>query len=330
MTFEQRVTAIQGLGFSARQARFLVIVLMHAGVCIVRQYCEFSGIARGQVTADFFGRLVSARYATPYADAHRTYRVYHLQHRALYAAIGEPHSRFRKPTPLAAAIERLMLLDGVLSRPDVLWFASERDKLAHFTKLLGTSFGRDDLPRFVFGRAPEATVRFFPDKLPIGLESDGSTHVFVYLVTRPEPMDFRAFLQRHAELARALTRWRIWILVPRHLAAAEAAYGQAAWEELASPLRPAIADELQWFFTRVAQPPTSKEQEWRRWVQARRAFGAPRYRALYRTWLKVGRSCVDATISHTLADALERGAGRVEPYVLSRTYLHLWPVVGTA
>jgi len=42
-------------GFTERQARFLVIVLLHAGVCLGRQYCRFAGIARGQVMHDFFG-----------------------------------------------------------------------------------------------------------------------------------------------------------------------------------------------------------------------------------------------------------------------------------
>ena len=34
-----------------------------------------------------------------------------------------------------------MLLDAVLARPDVPWLATERDKLAHFTVLLGHRFG---------------------------------------------------------------------------------------------------------------------------------------------------------------------------------------------
>ena len=36
-------------------------------------------------------------------------------HKPLYAAIGEPDNRHRKPTPLPRAIERLMVLDAVLA-----------------------------------------------------------------------------------------------------------------------------------------------------------------------------------------------------------------------
>src|SRR5207237_3349979 len=52
MTFAERVQAVKDVGFLERQARFLVTVLLHAGVCLTRQYCTFAGIARGQVVHD--------------------------------------------------------------------------------------------------------------------------------------------------------------------------------------------------------------------------------------------------------------------------------------
>lgn len=330
MTFDERVTAIATHGFTERQSRFLVTVLLHAGVCVVRQYCAFSHIARGQVTHEFFGMLVSRKYATVYDDAHRHAHVFHIQHRALYAAVGEPDSRFRKPTPVAVAVERLMILDAVLAAPHVSWLASERDKLAHFTTLLGTGFRREDLPQLAFGRPGATTVRYFPDKLPVGIEPDGYTHVFAYLVTRTTPVDFRAFLHRHAELLRALRRWRLWLLVPRHLVKATASFHAAVYEELAAPLRPAVADDVLWYFRRRTSPPATADPDRSRFEEARQSFGAPRYRALYRTWQKSGRACVDATVSRTLADALERGTGVVDTHVLAHPYLHLSPLVGTA
>ena len=44
-------------GFTERQARFLVHVLVHAGVFIERQYCSFARIAHGQNTHDFLAKL---------------------------------------------------------------------------------------------------------------------------------------------------------------------------------------------------------------------------------------------------------------------------------
>lgn len=80
---------------------------------------------RRQKTQDFFGSLVARKYATVSLDAHRKVRLFHVQHRGLYEAIGEPHNRNRKPTPLGAAIERLMLLDAVLTAVPHLWWTRQ-------------------------------------------------------------------------------------------------------------------------------------------------------------------------------------------------------------
>jgi hypothetical protein len=53
-------------------------------------------------------------------------------------------------------------------------------------------------------------------------------------VTRDLPIDFRAFLERHAELFRALPAWTLRLLVPRHLAEAIPAYAEAFREQFAT------------------------------------------------------------------------------------------------
>ena len=334
MTFEARVSAVVAEQFTERQARFLVTVMLHSGVCMIRQYCTFANIVYGQTARDFFARLVARSLATVYHCAHRRARMFHIHHRRLYTAIGEPHNRFRKPTPIGRAIERLMLLDAVLASQHLGWLATERDKLAHFTILLGTQLRREDLPRLTFGDDGKTTVRYFPDKLPIGLDPDGRTHVFVYLVTRTAPVDFRAFLHRHAELLRALPRWTVRLLIPPHFAKAAEAYVSACRQELASPLRPATVEDLRWFFeqqrTWSDAAADVRGRDAVRYQQVRRAFGAPRFRALYRTWLREGPRVLDAAVSPVLADAINRGTGRVECLALPRAYLHLSPLVGTA
>jgi hypothetical protein len=37
MTFDERVKAVSEFGFTMRQARFLVTVMLHGGVCVPRQ-----------------------------------------------------------------------------------------------------------------------------------------------------------------------------------------------------------------------------------------------------------------------------------------------------
>ena len=248
MTFDERVKAVKGNVFTDRQARFLVTVMLHSGVCMHRHYCAFARIAHGQKTKDFFSLLVQRKLATAYPCAHKRARIFHVHHRALYEAIGEPNNRFRKPAPIGHAVERLMLLDAVLASPEVSWLATERDKLAHFTVLLRTRLQRDELPHLTFGEGKNATVRYFPDKLPIGVAADGREHVFTYLVTLAAPVDFRAFLHRHAELLQALPAWRVRLLIPTHFREASDAYVAAWRQEFASPLRLSTADELRCFF----------------------------------------------------------------------------------
>lgn len=333
MTALQRAEAIVGHGFTDRQARFLVTVMLHGGVCMERQYCAFAGIRHGQKSEDLFARLVERKHASVHRIAHGRARLFHVRHRALYEAIGEPHSRNRKPAALARAIERLMLLDAVLGSPDITWLATERDKLAHFAQVVHERLGREDLPRLVFTNGTDATTRYFPDKMPIGVEEHGG-YVFAYLVTRAAPVDFRQFLHRHAELLRALPRWTVRLLVPGHLLQSVAAY-EAAWrDELASPLRPALVEELRWYFEQrrsLERAPTQlADADDLRLRRARDAFAAPRYRALYRTWIESGPAALDALRSPVLCDAIARGNGQLDCQVLARQYLHLSPLVTTA
>ena len=63
MTADERVQAVVKFGFTERQARFLVAVMLHSGVCLLRQYTAFAGIVHGQKTRKFFAKLV--RHGTP-------------------------------------------------------------------------------------------------------------------------------------------------------------------------------------------------------------------------------------------------------------------------
>jgi hypothetical protein len=246
MTFEERRQAVETMAFTERQAGFLVTVMLHAGVCLGRQYCTFARIAYGQKMHDFFQTLLARGYATMHPCRHNRAQLYHIHSKPLYRAIGEPNNRHRRPTTLARAVERLMVLDAVLAEPERTWLTTERDKLAYFTLTYRTP--RPDLPTLTFRADDEETTRYFPDKLPIGLDPDGRTHVFLYLITRQAPIDFRAFLERHAELLRRLPAWTVRLLNPRHLNHATAAHRAAFREQLAMPLHPRVADELRWYF----------------------------------------------------------------------------------
>jgi len=328
----ERLDAIAAFGFTERQARFLLNVLFHSGVFLERQYCSFAGIVHGQKSTDFIKTLVERRFATPITTGklHRG-RMFHVHYKPLWTAIGEPDNRFRKPTAQGRMIERVMLLDAVLDAPDFTWLGPSTDKRRYFMRHLGDRLEMQDYPHLRFGDGPTRSVRDFPDKLPIGVPPSIEPHVFVYLVTRPSPMDFRLFLLRHTALLRVMFRWNVRLLFPRKLWKARQAYQHAAREHLATRLHPSLVKTLEWCFTerkRLAEPGAGPASEGYSKVSG--AFRTPHYRALYRQWLEEPANTLWIAGSPVVADAIDRGEGKVECIELSRQYLHLSPLVDVA
>ena len=196
MNFEHAVQTIAKRGFTDRQARFLVLVARHSGVCVMRQYSSFAGIVFGQKTRKFFANLVRLGFVSTYDCAHNRGRVYHVRHRAIYEAIGEPDSRLRRPPGVPRALERLMLLDAILENPESIWMSSSTEKLGY---LASRGISADDAPHLSIRQGDQRRVRYFPDRLPIGVHPSGHV-VVVYLHADPMHDEFRDFLQRHAPL----------------------------------------------------------------------------------------------------------------------------------
>jgi hypothetical protein len=307
--------------------------MLHSGVFVERQYCAFAGIVHGQKTHDFLTRLVERKMATPITvgTLHRG-RLFHVQYKPLYAAIGETDNRHRKPMATARMIERLMILDAVLDDRTHTWLGTEADKRMYFMRRLRDAVPLDEFPRLTFGRAPTRTVRHFPDKLPIGVQpNEHDEHVFLYLVTRPDPMDFCVFLVRHGELLRRLYRWTIRVLFPEPFARAIPRFGHAAREQLAVPINLAARPDLEWYF-RERQGPSHQRTpaDDRRFRTVMSWARAPRIRALYQAWLQQGDWVIAGALSGILRDKIERREGRFEFVSLSRQYLHLSSLVGIA
>jgi hypothetical protein len=329
---EERTEAVSAFGFTPRQARFLVEVMIHSGVFVERQYCAFAGITHGQKSTDFLRRLVERGYVRPIPTGalHRG-RLFHVHHKPLYAAIGQADNRHRKPMAMGRMVERLMILDAVLGDRALTWLGTEFDKRSYFVRRLLDRVQLKEYPRLTFGAGATARHRYFPDKLPIGIERSGTDHVFLYLVTSPTPMDFRLFLLRHSELLRPLYRWTVRVLVPEPFAHAIRVFGHAARESLATPLRLAMREGLQWYFRerqrRREQPSQPADERFR---SACAAYRAPVFQALCRMWQQDGDMAIFSAESPVLRDALERGAGRVEFVKLTRQYLHLSSLVGVA
>ena len=329
MNFHERVQAVAKQGFTERQARFLTTVMLHAGVCVPRQYARFCGIVHGEKTRKFFAKLVRLRYASMYDCRHNRARVYHLNQRALYATIGETESRLRRPVTLNHAIQRLMVLDAIVEDPELVWLGTAEEKALHLTTLLRME--PEDLPHITVGEGDARAVRNFPDRLPIGIHPAGRG-VLVYVITDPWLDEFRVFLIRHAALLHTLPAWTLRIVVPSQFPDVGQRAKQAVWNQLMSPMKAETLDEVRWYFqqTRAHPAPTRCADLDERFYKAREAFSTPRVKALYRVWKEDGDAVFSFCTSHALDDAVSAGAGSVETLELGHRYGHLCPLVAVA
>jgi hypothetical protein len=299
--------AIAERGFTDRQARFLGLVMRHSGVCVPRQYAQVAGIAQGAKCNAFFERLVRRGHARAIECVHNRARLYLVHSKLLYHAIGEPSSRYRRPVSPRLALERLMLLDAVLSTPAEEWRTTPAEKAAALP-----------LP-------PEMKL---PDGPPIGVQADGRI-VILYLAPEPWPDAFRSFLRTHAALLERVPSWTLRIVLPRRLGDAHEGYQRVVHEELESPLSGATLTQLVGYF--------EARKNCRRTAFDARAdttlneglktFGARRFDDLYRRWIERGDEALTSLSSAAIAEALASGAGRVESFVLPHSYRHLSPLV---
>ncbi len=329
MTFDERVVVVAKKGFTERQARFLTTVMLHAGVCVPRQYARFCGIVHGAKTRKFFAKLVRLEYASMYDCRHNRARIYHVNQRALYAAIGEADSKLRRPLTLNHAIQRLMVLDAIVEDPDLVWLGTNEEKAAHLTAL--TRIAATDLPHVTVGQGEARTTRYFPERLPIGIHLAGRG-VVVYIVTDPWLDDFRVFLVRHARILQALRAWTLRIVVPPQFPDIGQRAKQAVWNQLMTPVKTEMLDELRWYFeeARAHPAPSRCPDLGERFYRARDTFSTPRFKALYRVWKQDGEVAFASCGSHALDEAATAGAGRVEALELGHRYGHLSPLVAVA
>jgi hypothetical protein len=216
MNFDHVVGTIVSKGFTEQQARFLVLVARHSGVCVMRQYSAFAGVVFGHTTRKFFTKLERLGWVSTYDCARKRARIYHVRHRELYEAIGDAESRLRRPPTVPRALERIMLLDVILNEPDLVWLATSEEKMTHVPAF--TAITKDSLPQMTTPQGSYEPVRYFPDQVPIGIHPDGRW-IVVCLLTQDARRELRTFLERHLMFLAALPTWTLRVVIPAHMAA---------------------------------------------------------------------------------------------------------------
>ena len=300
--------------------------MVFGGLCVPRQYATFAGTAYGHTVSRFFDRLVRRGYATVSDCLHNRAELYHVRHGALDRAIDQPHSRYRQPVPARQVVDRLMRLDTIVLQPELIWLATDEEKVALFS-LMAPSLPRERLPHVIVGQGTGGRLRLFPEDQPIGVTTTGRV-VFTYLVTAYETKALRAFVQHHADLLKALPGWTVRLVVPQQLADAAARFEGAVRDEL-TPLRATLVAELKWYFAKRRGTPDPRvlSLEDPEFWEHQAAFSSPRFQQLYRRWLTDGDTVFEALASPAITEALERGTGKIESRILLLSYRHLAPLV---
>jgi hypothetical protein len=325
MTFDERVQALGSLGLTPRQTRFLVTVALHSGYCLRRQYTAFAGVRYGKNVRAFFDGLVGCGVARRLSYRADRGHVYHVHARSVYRAIGQDDNRNRRHTSPALMARKVMLLDFVLSEPDVSWFATEEDKVALFTTRLDVP--PLALPCRIYEAASEngRTTRYFVHKLPVYVAREPGVVHFVYLAMESTADGLQQFLVDHASLFNHLPRWSVVCLRPGHLGllpGCEQAFEQFLRGRLDVPRRGGEA--LAQYFTvrhsiereQLAQLSVADIYEFR---AAKRRFSAAALERLYSDWLVSGND---------VADRLRTAAPRTHGQLVIRTLPHPYEQFG--
>jgi hypothetical protein len=327
MTTQERVQAVADYGFTERQARFLVLVMRHAGLCVKRQYASFAGIAPGGEKCNaFFDKLVQRGYVVSSDCIHNRARLYHVHHKPLYHAIGEPESCYRRRVPARRAAERLMRLDAVLKSPHLDWLTTRSEKVAHLAARTSPEI-IEQRAEVTTLKAPD-TVSEFPGTFPIGVDDTGRL-MLVYLVTVPWTEDFRLFLLGHIRLLSVTPAWTLRLAFPQALQRVVSDYQQAVREELESPLLATTINDLRWYFfhrRRGTDVGAMSGPLHDRFIQCANAFAGPRFALLYRCWLR-DEDAPFTALSSRVTEAFVSSRANLECMVLPHTYEHLSPLV---
>ena len=205
---ERDLRAIQELGYTPDEARFLYIVATHSGYFQPRQYVSSNDIAWGKRAQRFTDKLESRGHVT-WREYQDMGGVYHLFSKTLYRRIDKTDFRNRRRHSTEYIRTRLLLLDFILENPQYEYFESETDKIAYFWGERGIP--KDVLPvkRYEAASGAPATLRYFVDKFPLFLDrSDGCNSPVVSLsYVDPGQASLAGFahhLQNYAQLVSRL------------------------------------------------------------------------------------------------------------------------------
>ena len=287
------IDALQSLGYTEAEARFLYIVATHSGYFVARQFLSFTAAHWGYRTNTFWNKLQTKKHA-------RTERfpksgtVYHLYARRLYRQLDRENIRNRREHEIEYIRRRIAILDFVLSHTESNYLETEPDKVSFFCNALNVP--NQFLPSKIYcgKKASQPTVRHFVDKFPMFIGNGDASNLvtFTYVQGQSATLtDFVRHLETYLPLFRHLASFRLIYLArsDAHFEKASALFNGLVAIPLGSD---ASAELLRYFEIRKAwelcryASLTEADLIFRN--QSQKRFNGQRFEHLYRTW-KTGR-----------------------------------------
>jgi hypothetical protein len=299
-----QIDALEALGYTEEEARFLYLVATHSGYFLARQFLGFTGASWGKRTMLFWNKLQADRHARTYRFA-KGGAAYHLFSRKVYREIGRENLRNRREHALEYIRTRIAMLDFVLGNLDLEYLETEPDKVAYFCT--ERKLPKHELPSKTYtGRhTVTPTVRYFVDRYPMFFSpgSVGSrTLTLTYIQdTEANLTGFVHHLQMYLPLFRELSEFRFLFL-----ARTDAHFVKASelFRDLVTiPLQSNPAEDLLRYFAirkawDLAKYTSLTEGDLIFRNLAKERFAGTRFEHLYRVW-KIGR-VADAAIRDDL------------------------------
>ena len=292
---QTHLDALQALGYTETEARFLYHVATHSGYFVARQFLAFTCGHWGKRTTSFWGKLHTKKHARTECFP-KSGKVYHVFSRRLYHQIGREILRNRREHEIEYIERRIGMLDFVLSHPQWEYLETEPEKVSYFCDELKVPI--HFLPAKIYHgqRTSQPTVRYFVDKFPMFLCSDVSSPLpvvtFTYL-QGPEASltEFVHHLKVYLPLFRQLSEFRFLYLarVDCHFEKAKELFNSVAAIPLGSDASAELCRYFQirkaWDLKRYASV-TDGDLIFRNQAKAR--FSGEQFEHLYRGW-KAGR-----------------------------------------
>src|SRR5438093_11546819 len=127
--------ALQALGYTEAEARFLYIVATHSGYFVARQFLAFTDAHWRKRTTLFWNKLQTKRHARTECFP-KSGTVYHLFSRRLYRQIDRENIRNRREHEIEHIQRRIGMLDFVLLNQGHQYLETEPEKVNFFCNQL--------------------------------------------------------------------------------------------------------------------------------------------------------------------------------------------------